>query len=395
MTKTPRSRSTDRRYYGVAVAIVVENEDPEKEGRIKIKIPFFGEEPLLDWVRVRQLYAGGGYGTFWVPEIDDEVLVAFEHGDMRRPIILGGLYNGVDKPPTWRGGDGERDHKMIKTKGGHQIFFDDTDGMERVTISTQGGNFVDLSDVDTSITIRTNAGHNAVIDDELGTISVSTAFGHSLTLDDTRQITSLSSVAGHSVTLDDLKSTVAMTAFSGLAGKLAKAAVAAAAPDDLDPVALKIAQEVAAWDASDLASDSLKSLSGKLSKKSIFPTVKIEGLEQKIVINGPKTVEIYGAEKIEIESEKLVEIRAAKVQVVSEDEGLVTAQNKQIVDSPKVVIDTPDLKIGQDTATEPLVLGNKLLALFNSHIHPTGMGPSGPPIKPMTPAELSKVAKTK
>ena len=45
-------------------------------------------------------YAGNGYGSFFVPEVGDEVLVAFVQGDMRYPIILGGLYNGEDKPPT-------------------------------------------------------------------------------------------------------------------------------------------------------------------------------------------------------------------------------------------------------------------------------------------------------
>lgn len=138
MTRTvPRSRSTDRRYFGLVEAIVVEN-DGDDEGRVKVKFPWFdGGATVTEWCRVSQLYAGGGYGSVFVPEKDDEVLVAFVHGDMRFPIVLGGLYNGVDKPPTART-DG-RDQKMIRTKAGHEVLLDD--GAKEIRITTaEGGN---------------------------------------------------------------------------------------------------------------------------------------------------------------------------------------------------------------------------------------------------------------
>jgi len=137
MTRTvPRTRSTDRRYYGLVEAIVVEN-DGDDEGRVKVKFPWFdGGATVTEWCRVSQLYAGGGYGSVFVPEKDDEVLVAFVHGDMRFPIVLGGLYNGVDKPPTART-DG-RDQKVIRTKAGHEVLLDD--GAKEIRITTaQGG----------------------------------------------------------------------------------------------------------------------------------------------------------------------------------------------------------------------------------------------------------------
>ena len=95
-----RNRSTDQQYYGVYEGIVSDVNDPGKEGRIKIKMPWF--DPLMEteWCRVRQFYAGNGYGAFFIPNVGDEVLIAFIQGDMRQPIILGGLYNGVDKPPS-------------------------------------------------------------------------------------------------------------------------------------------------------------------------------------------------------------------------------------------------------------------------------------------------------
>jgi phage baseplate assembly protein V len=138
MTRTmPRARSTDKRYFGVVEAIVVEN-DGDDEGRIKVQFPWFdGGATVTDWCRVSQLYAGGGYGSVFVPEKGDEVLVAFIHGDMRFPIVLGGLYNGVDKPPTART-DG-RDQKIIRTKAGHEVLLDD--GAKEIRITTaEGGN---------------------------------------------------------------------------------------------------------------------------------------------------------------------------------------------------------------------------------------------------------------
>ena len=77
--------------------------DPEHECRVTLRFPFFdGATAETDWCRVVQPYAGNGYGAVFVPEEGDEVLVAFVHGDMRFPIVLGGLYNGQDKPPTDR-----------------------------------------------------------------------------------------------------------------------------------------------------------------------------------------------------------------------------------------------------------------------------------------------------
>ncbi|MGW0809037.1 phage baseplate assembly protein V [Nonomuraea sp. NPDC002799] len=137
----PRARSTDRRYYGVVEAIVVEN-DGDDEGRVKVKFPWFdGGSTVTEWCRVSQVYAGGGYGSVFVPEIGDEVLIAFVHGDMRFPIVLGGLYNGVDKPPAAR--TGGRDQKIIRTKAGHEVLLDD--GAKEIRITTAEGGTVTVT----------------------------------------------------------------------------------------------------------------------------------------------------------------------------------------------------------------------------------------------------------
>lgn len=156
----PRSRSTDQRYYGVVEAIVVEN-DGDDEGRIKVKFPWFDGSTVTDWCRVSQLYAGGGYGSVFVPEIDDEVLVAFVHGDMRFPIILGGLYNGVDKPPTARK-DGV-DQKIIRTRHGHEVLFNDAADKAAVRIKSAAGHVVEMDDQGKAIKITAAAGGSVTV----------------------------------------------------------------------------------------------------------------------------------------------------------------------------------------------------------------------------------------
>ncbi|MBP2330399.1 uncharacterized protein involved in type VI secretion and phage assembly [Kibdelosporangium banguiense] len=161
MTRTaPRSRTTDQRYYGVVEAIVVENEGDD-EGRIKVKFPWFDGSSVTDWCRVSQLYAGGGYGSVFVPEKDDEVLVAFVHGDMRFPIILGGLYNGVDKPPTART-DG-RDQKIIRTKHGHEVLLDDTESKAAVRVKSAAGHVIEMDDQGKAIRITAAAGGSVTV----------------------------------------------------------------------------------------------------------------------------------------------------------------------------------------------------------------------------------------
>jgi uncharacterized protein involved in type VI secretion and phage assembly len=172
MTATlPRSRSTDRRYYGVHEALVakVEN-DPAKECRVKLRYPWFdGGRTVSDWCRVVQLYAGNGYGAAFGPEKDDEVLVGFVHGDMRFPIVLGGLYNGKDKPPTHRAPD--KDQKLIRTKHGHEVVLDDTPGAEAVKVTTAGGHAVRLDDAGRTVVVEAPGGVTITLEDG-GTITV-------------------------------------------------------------------------------------------------------------------------------------------------------------------------------------------------------------------------------
>lgn len=162
MSGTSRARSADQRYYGVAEAIVTNVNDPEKEGRVKLKFPWFDASMESDWCRVTQPYAGSGYGYVWVPEKEAEVLVSFIHGDMRKPVVVGGLYNGVDKPATYH--DDSRDEKMIRTKGGHELVFTDTSGQKQVKLTTSGGHKVTLDDAGAKVTIESSNGQSITLD---------------------------------------------------------------------------------------------------------------------------------------------------------------------------------------------------------------------------------------
>ena len=173
MSTVSRMRSTDKRFYGVVEGLVTDNVDPDKEGKVRVKFPWFDDQMISEWCRVLQPYAGLGYGMFFVPEVDAEVVVAFGHGDMRLPIILGGVYNGKDKPPSHR--DAKTDEKMIRTKGGHIILLNDSNNSHQVKITTNGGQSITLDDQARSVTITTIEGQSITLDPTGGvTISATT-----------------------------------------------------------------------------------------------------------------------------------------------------------------------------------------------------------------------------
>ncbi|HVQ93470.1 MAG TPA: phage baseplate assembly protein V [Mycobacteriales bacterium] len=150
-----RASSTDRRYYGVYTGIVVQAAGDD-EGRVKLRFDWFGSNMVSDWCRVATLYAGNGYGSVFVPEKDDEVLVAFFQGDMRYPYVLGGLYNRQDKPPV--APVGGADQKVIRTKHGHQLTFDDKPEQAAVRVVSKGGHKVELDDAGKTVRVESAAG---------------------------------------------------------------------------------------------------------------------------------------------------------------------------------------------------------------------------------------------
>ena len=139
LQKAQETASTaDSKMFGVEVGIVTNVQDPEKLGRVKVCFPRLPGKPESDWVRVVQPAAGAGRGFYWLPEVNDEVLVAFERGEAHRPYVVGALWNGKDKPMA-TAYTADNTTRMIQTKSGHQIILDDKKGAEKIIISDKSG----------------------------------------------------------------------------------------------------------------------------------------------------------------------------------------------------------------------------------------------------------------
>lgn len=142
------------------VGIVTDNEDPQGWGRVKVKFPTLTEDHASNWARVVAIGAGNQRGFDCLPEINDEVLVAFEHGDIHRPYVIGNVWNGEDAPPNpvrdnVQGGKVRL--RTFKTRTGHQIqFIEEAQGASQkgVQIETTNGHQIYLNDSDGSISIR-------------------------------------------------------------------------------------------------------------------------------------------------------------------------------------------------------------------------------------------------
>ena len=151
------------RWYGVYPALVTDVRDPENQGRVRVTLPW---SPDADggtyeaWARLATLMGGANRGSWFVPDADDEVLVGFEGGDPRRPYVLGGLWNGSDRPPETMDGGGANDKKVLRSRNGVKVTLDDTDGRERLLLETPGGQKVTLSDGPGAIAIEDANGNS-------------------------------------------------------------------------------------------------------------------------------------------------------------------------------------------------------------------------------------------
>jgi uncharacterized protein involved in type VI secretion and phage assembly len=164
------ARSGSRRIDGVAVGLVIDNQDPQALGRVRLRFPALSDDEIGHWARMAVLMAGADRGTFFLPDVGDEVLVAFEHGDIARPYVVGGLWNGQDKPPEVNAG-GKNDLRLVKSRSGHLIRLDDTDGAEKIEIIDKSGdNSLTIDTANNAITITSAA--DVTIDAPQGTLTL-------------------------------------------------------------------------------------------------------------------------------------------------------------------------------------------------------------------------------
>jgi uncharacterized protein involved in type VI secretion and phage assembly len=154
--------------YGVVPGIVTNNKDPDKLGRLKVKFPWFSDDHETDWVRMTTFMAGGERGNFFLPEVGDEVLVAFENGNIDRPYVIGALWNGVDKPPETNS-DGKNNIRKIKSRSGHELIFNDEESKENVEIHTKAGHriFLDDKSGEEKMEILDKTGNNSILIDSV------------------------------------------------------------------------------------------------------------------------------------------------------------------------------------------------------------------------------------
>ena len=121
------------RWYGVFPALVSDINDPDGQGRVKVTLPWSpdtGGARYEAWARLATFMGGNNRGSWFIPDVGDEVLVTFEAGDTRRPYVIGGLWNGRDAPPQSMDGAGKNDLKVLRSRNGVKITLDDTSGQE-------------------------------------------------------------------------------------------------------------------------------------------------------------------------------------------------------------------------------------------------------------------------
>ncbi|MBD0303991.1 MAG: VgrG-related protein [Tolypothrix sp. T3-bin4] len=160
------------------VGIVTDNKDPKGWGRVKVKFPTLTDKHASNWARVVAPGAGPNRGVYWLPEVNDEVLVAFEHGDMHRPYVIGGVWNGTDPTPRTIGDTvaGGVRLRVSKTRLGHQAWFVDEDkGAEKkgYYIQTVAGHWIRFNDTEKFVEIETAGGHKMRLDDMKKSVSIS------------------------------------------------------------------------------------------------------------------------------------------------------------------------------------------------------------------------------
>ncbi len=163
------------------VGIVTDNNDPNGWGRVRVKFPTLAEDHASYWARVATIGAGASRGFDCLPEVNDEVLVGFEHGDIHRPYVIGSVWNGKDAPPTAVADsivDGKVRLRTFKTRVGHQLQFVEEDKgttKKGVYLNTIDGHNLRMNDSEKFAELETTGGHKFRADDSSNVISLTSS----------------------------------------------------------------------------------------------------------------------------------------------------------------------------------------------------------------------------
>lgn len=164
------------RFYGAYPAVVRDVKDPDGLGRVKVALPWSPDGSggsYEAWARVATLMAGRNRGSWFVPDVDDEVLVVFMAGDVRQPAVVGGMWNGVDTPPAQMDGGGQNYIKALRSRNGVKITLDDHDGQEQLILETPGGQKVTLKDGPGQIELQDSNGNSIKLETAGVTVTTS------------------------------------------------------------------------------------------------------------------------------------------------------------------------------------------------------------------------------
>lgn len=181
------------------IGLVTNNNDPKNWSRVRVKFPTLTEEHESDWARVISIGAGKNRGFDCLPEVGDEVLVGFEHGDIHRPFVMGGIWNGADAPPTQVSesvADGKVNLRTVKTRTGHILQFVEEDkgkSKKGIYLTSVYGHNVHLNDSSKTLEFKTKQGHKVILSDDNQSILIETKGGNRCKLEDQGNKISLSS----------------------------------------------------------------------------------------------------------------------------------------------------------------------------------------------------------
>lgn len=174
-------------HPSVVVGVVTNSNDPDKLGRVKVRFPWLdgasstqGSGVESNWARVASPMAGSDRGLIWLPEVNDEVLVAFEHGDINRPFVVGAVWNGTDHPPAASQGalvdpTGKVERRLIKSRRGHTVLLDDSETSPSVVVASSKGHSIKIDDATETpgVVIKSQAGHTITLNDAAASPSIS------------------------------------------------------------------------------------------------------------------------------------------------------------------------------------------------------------------------------
>lgn len=164
------------RWYGAFPALVTDIADPDGFGRVKISLPWSPDTAgarYETWARLATFMAGNNRGSWFIPDVDDEVLIVFEGGDPRRPYVIGSLWNGKDSPPESMDGAGKNFKKVLRSRNGVKMTMDDNDGREQFILETPGGQKVTLKDGPGAVEIVDSNGNSIKLETSGITITAS------------------------------------------------------------------------------------------------------------------------------------------------------------------------------------------------------------------------------